>query len=75
MRKLHFKFLDYLFEDIYEVKSKEYPDSRFWKKNDNVVLELENPSLKKENCNPIDKITTKPINNPIMLCIFVIFYI
>ena len=44
MRKLHFKFLDYLFEDIYEVKSKEYPDSRFWKKNDNVELELENPS-------------------------------
>jgi hypothetical protein len=41
MRKLQFKFLDYLFEDMYEVKLKKYPDSRFWKKDDNWVLELE----------------------------------
>ena len=41
MRKLQFKFLNYLFEDMYEVKSKKYPDYRFWKKGDKVVLELE----------------------------------
>jgi len=41
MRKLQFKFLNYLFDDIYEVELNEYPDTRFWKKNDRVVLELE----------------------------------
>jgi hypothetical protein len=41
LRKLQFKFLNYLFDDIYEVKSKKYPVYRFWKKGDKVVLELE----------------------------------
>ena len=41
LRKVQFKYLDYLFEGIHEVKSKNHPDSRFWKKNDKVVLELE----------------------------------
>ena len=41
LRKVQFKFLNYLFEDIYEVESKKYPDSRFWKKDGKVVLELE----------------------------------
>jgi len=40
MRRLEFKYLDYLFGDMYEVKSKHYPNSRFWKKGDKVVLEL-----------------------------------
>jgi hypothetical protein len=40
MRKVQFKFLNYLFEDMYEVESKKYPDSRFWKKDDKVILEL-----------------------------------
>jgi len=40
MIKVQFKYLNYLFEDMYEVKSEEYPDSRFWKKNGEVVLEL-----------------------------------
>jgi hypothetical protein len=41
LRKVQFKYLDYLFEGIYEVESKKYPDSRFWKKDGKVVLELE----------------------------------
>ena len=41
MRRLEFKYLDYLFDGMYEVESEEYPDSRFWKKDDKVVLELE----------------------------------
>ena len=40
LRRVQFKFLDYLFEGMYEVESKNYPDSRFWKKDDRVVLEL-----------------------------------
>ena len=40
LRKVQFKFLNYLFEDIYEVESKEHPSLRFWKKDDEVVLEL-----------------------------------
>lgn len=40
LRKVQFKFLNYLFEDMYEVESKKYPDSIFWKKNGEVVLEL-----------------------------------
>ena len=40
LRKVQFKFLDYLFEDMCEVKSKKYPDFRFWKKNDKLVIEL-----------------------------------
>jgi len=41
MRRLEFKYLNYLFEDIYEVKSKNYPNSTFFKKDDKVILELE----------------------------------
>jgi len=39
--KGYFKYLNYLFEDMYSVKSKFYPDSTFFKKNDKVILELE----------------------------------
>jgi hypothetical protein len=42
MRKVQFKYLDYLFDGVYEIDSEEYPDSRFWKKDDNVILELRN---------------------------------
>ena len=45
MRRLEFKYLNYLFKGMREVKSKKYPDSRFWKKDDNVVLELRNSYL------------------------------
>ena len=41
MRKVQFKYLDYLFEDMYEVESAKYKRSKFWKKDDEVVLELE----------------------------------
>jgi len=41
IRKSEFKFLNYLFENMYSVKSKFYPDSTFFKKNDKVILELE----------------------------------
>ena len=44
LRKVQFKYLDYLFEGIREVKSKTYPDSRFWKKGDKVVSELKKSS-------------------------------
>jgi hypothetical protein len=41
LRKVHFKYLDYLFEDMYPVKLKYHPDSTFFKKDDEVTLELE----------------------------------
>ena len=41
LRKVQFKFLNYLFDDIYEVELNEYPDNRFWKKDNRVVLELD----------------------------------
>jgi hypothetical protein len=41
IRKSQFKYLDYLFESMYSVKSKFYTDSTFFKKNDKVILELE----------------------------------
>jgi hypothetical protein len=41
LRKVEFKFLNYLFDGIYEVELNEYPDLRFWKKDNRVVLELE----------------------------------
>ena len=41
LRKVQFKYLGYLFDGMREIESKNYPDSRFWKKNDEVVLELE----------------------------------
>jgi hypothetical protein len=39
MKKVQFKYLDYLFEDMYDVESKNYY-SRYWKKDDEVVLGL-----------------------------------
>jgi hypothetical protein len=39
MRKVQFKYLDYLFDGMYEIKSAKYPDSKIWKKDDEVVLE------------------------------------
>jgi len=41
MRRLEFKYLNYLFDDIYEVESAKYKHSKFWKKDDEVMLELE----------------------------------
>jgi len=41
LRKVQFKFLNYLFEDMYEIESKYYLGSKIWKKDDEVVLELE----------------------------------
>jgi hypothetical protein len=41
LRKVQFKYLDYLFENTYGVKSKNYPNSTFFKKDDKVILELE----------------------------------
>lgn len=41
LRKVQFKYLDFLFDGMYEVEQKKYPESRFWKKDDNVVLDLE----------------------------------
>jgi hypothetical protein len=41
LRKVEFKFLNYLFDGIYEVELNEYPDLKFWKKDNRVVLELE----------------------------------
>ena len=40
MRRVQFKYLDYLFENMYEVESKKFKGSRFWKKGDKVILEL-----------------------------------
>ena len=40
MRILQFEYLDFLFKDIYEVEPKKYSNSRYWKKDDEVVLEL-----------------------------------
>jgi hypothetical protein len=41
LRNAQFAYLDYLFEDMYEVESKKFQGSRVWKKDDKVVLELE----------------------------------
>ena len=40
MNDVYFSYLDFLFEGLYEVSSEEYPDSRFWQKGNEVVLEL-----------------------------------
>jgi hypothetical protein len=42
IRRLEFKYLNYLFEGIHEVESKKYPYSRLWKKDKKVILELRN---------------------------------
>jgi hypothetical protein len=41
LRNTQFKYLDYLFEGMYEVESKKFQGSRVWKKDGKVVLELE----------------------------------
>ena len=41
LRKVQFKYLDYLFDGMREIKLKNYPDLRFWKKDDEGILELE----------------------------------
>ena len=41
IKKLGFNYLNYLFDDIYEVKSKKYPNyTRSWKKNGEIILEF-----------------------------------
>lgn len=45
MRKLEFKYLDYLFEGMYEVESKRYPGSIFWKKDDDILIVLEKSGI------------------------------
>jgi hypothetical protein len=41
IKRVEFKYLNYLFENIYEIHSEKYPNSRFWKKNGEVIMELE----------------------------------
>jgi hypothetical protein len=41
MRKLEFKYLNYLFEGANEVESEEYPNSKVWEKDGEIVLELD----------------------------------
>jgi len=41
LRKVQFKYLDYLFDGMHEIESEDYPDSRFWIKDGKVLLELE----------------------------------
>jgi len=41
MRRVMFKFLNYLFEGIREVDSGEYPDSKIWKKDGEIILQLD----------------------------------
>jgi len=38
MRILQLEYLDFLFKDIYKVKSKDLPNSIIWKKDNEVVL-------------------------------------
>ena len=41
LNKIYNSYLDYLFDGIYEVSSGDFPDSRFWKKGDEIVLEFQ----------------------------------
>jgi hypothetical protein len=41
LRKVQFEYLEFLFKGMFSVKSKYYPNSTFFKKDDKVVLELE----------------------------------
>lgn len=45
LKKVQYKYLNNLFGDLYEVKSKEYPNSIFWKKDGKVILELKKPNI------------------------------
>ena len=43
MRRLEFKYLDFLFEGMREIKSKYFPNSKVWgKKGGEILLELRN---------------------------------
>jgi len=41
LRKVQFEYLEFLFKGMFSVKSKYYPDSTFFKRDDKVILELE----------------------------------
>ena len=41
LRKVQFEYLEFLFKGMFFVKSKYYPNSTFFKKDDKVILELE----------------------------------
>ena len=41
LRKVQFEYLEFLFKGMFSVKSKYYPNSTFFKKDDKVILELE----------------------------------
>jgi len=45
LRKVQFKFLDYLFDGMHEIDSEDYPDSRFWEKNGEKIIQLEDGDL------------------------------
>ena len=40
MRRVQFKYLDYLFEGIYEVRSPQIPNTIFFKKDNEIVFAL-----------------------------------
>ena len=40
LRKVQFKYLDYLFDGMREIELEDYPDSIFWEKDGKVILEL-----------------------------------
>ena len=46
MRNAQFKYLDYLFEYIYEVRRDEIPNTIYWKKGDEIMFAL---SLRRGN--------------------------
>jgi len=41
VREVQFDYLEFLFKGMFSVKSKNYPNSTFFKKDDKVILELE----------------------------------
>jgi len=45
LRKVQFKYLDYLFDGISEIKSEDYPDSRFWEKDGEKIMRLDDGDL------------------------------
>jgi hypothetical protein len=41
MMRAQFKYLDYLFDGMYEIKSNDYPNSKVWAKDGEIILELD----------------------------------
>jgi len=41
MMKAQFAYLDYIFDGIYKVKSKDFPNSEVWVKDGEMILELD----------------------------------